>query len=84
MPVEPVRALRRFVFDGVEERAIVGGPGDTGDSFESLREDFPVTQVLDLKQVLTKTRGIRRIGEQVVVFTHLEGIQAKKRVAFRK
>src|SRR5712692_10528176 len=35
VPIEPVRALRRFLFDGVEESAIVGGPGHTGDAFEA-------------------------------------------------
>src|SRR5260370_11811653 len=84
VPIKPVRTLRRFVFNAVEERAIVGRPGDTGDTFESLGKRGPSTQIFDLKQVLTKTRGIRRIGEQVVVFTHFEGIQSKKRMAFRK
>ncbi len=30
MPIEPVRALRRFVLDGVEQRTVVGGPGGAG------------------------------------------------------
>src|SRR5207245_11117522 len=84
MPKEPMRALRRFVFDGVEKCAVVGSPGSTGDAFEALGEGFPVAQVFDLKHVLPETRGICRVGEQVVVFTHLEGIQSKKRMAFRK
>ncbi len=84
MPIKPVRTLRRFVFNAVEERAIVRSPGDTGDTFEPLREGFPVTQVFDLQHVLPETRGVGGIGKQVVVFTNLEGIQPKKRMAFRK
>ena len=40
MAIEPVRALGGFVFDGVEERAIVGGPGSAGDALDSLAGAF--------------------------------------------
>src|SRR6202171_1653641 len=84
MPIEPVRALRRFVLDGVEQRTIVGGPGGTGDALEALGESGPGTQVFDLKHVLAETRNIDRIGEQVIVLADLEETQSKKRMAFRK
>ncbi len=84
MPIEPVRALGRFVFDRVEQRPIVGGPGDTGDALDALRKGAPGAQVFDLKHVLTETRGIGRIGEQMVVLADVEGTQSKKRMAFRK
>src|SRR5882762_5450775 len=35
MAIEAIGALRGFVFDGVEEAAIVGGPGGTGDALDS-------------------------------------------------
>src|SRR5260370_40780166 len=84
MPVEPVRALGRFVFDGIEQRKIVGGPGDTGDAFEPLGESAPGVQVFDLQHVLAETSSVGRIGEQVIVFADLEGTQSKVRMTFRK
>ena len=58
MPIEPVRALGRFVFDGVEQRTIVAGPRDTSDAFELLGKGGPGTQIFDLKHVLAETRSI--------------------------
>src|SRR6266851_1619523 len=84
MPIEPVRALRDFVFDGVEQRAIVGSPGDAGDTFESLGKSSSGAQVFDLKQVLAEAGGVGRIRKQVIVFADLEASQSKKRMAFRK
>ncbi len=84
MPIEPVRALRRFVFDGVEQRSIVGSPGDTGDAFEALGKGSPGAQVLDVERVLAETRRVGRVGKQVIVHADVERTQSKKRVAFRK
>src|SRR5207249_6445150 len=36
VPIQPVRALRRFILDRVEQSSIVGRPRDTGDAFETL------------------------------------------------
>ena len=58
MPIEPVRALGRFVLDGVEQRTIIGGPGDTGDASESLGKGDPGAQIFDLKHVLAESRVI--------------------------
>src|SRR5258706_15683346 len=82
MPIEPVRALRCFVLYGVEQRAIVGGPGGTRDALEALGESGPGTQIFDLQHVLAETRSIGRIGEQVVLLADLEEAQSKKRRAF--
>src|SRR6267378_400218 len=48
MPIEPVGALRRFVLDGVEQRTIVGGPGNTGNALEALERGGPGAQIFDL------------------------------------
>ena len=84
VPVEAVRALRGFVLDGVEQRAIVGGPGDTGDALDALGKDGPGAQVFHLQRELAESRGIGRIGEQAIIFTDFEGTQSKKRMAFCK
>ncbi len=84
MPIQPVRALRGFVFDGVEQRAVVGGPGHAGDTFESLGKSSSGAQVFDLKQILAEAGGVGRIRKQVIVFANLEGIHSKKRMALRK
>jgi len=54
MPIEPVRALRRFVLDGVEQRTVVGGPGGARDAFETFGKGSPSAQVFDLKDVLAE------------------------------
>ena len=84
MPIQSMRALRRFVFDGVEQSAIIRGPRNAGDAFESLGKRRPRVQVFDLQHVLAETRGIRRIGEQLIVVADLERTQSQKRMAFHE
>src|SRR6267378_1336517 len=55
VPIKPVGAFRRFVLDGVKERAIVRSPCHAGDAFDTLRKSAPGAQVFDLKQVLAET-----------------------------
>jgi len=76
MPMEPVRALRDFVFDGVKERAIVGGPGRAGDALDLKRKRFAAQQILDLQRVLAESGGIQRIGQQGIVVAHRKAAQA--------
>src|SRR5713226_1540811 len=70
MAIEAVGALGGFVFDSVEERAIVGGPGRTGDALDALGGDFAGAQVLDLQRVLPEAGSVERIGEQEIVVAH--------------
>ena len=84
VPVEAVRALRGFVLNGVEQRAIVGGPGNTGDALDTLGKDGPGAQIFHLERELAESRGIGRISEQAIIFTDFQATQSKKRMAFCK
>src|SRR5690242_3169085 len=80
MPVKPVRTLGRFVFDGIEERLIVGSPGNTGDTFDALGEQFTGVQVPHKESVLAKAGCVRGIREQLIVIADLEGAEPEKAV----
>src|SRR6266568_9619438 len=82
MPVKPVRTLGRFVFDGIEERLIVGSPGNTGDALDALGEQLARAQVPHLESVLAEASGIRGIHEQLIVIADLEGAEPEKAVPF--
>src|SRR6266568_1767057 len=82
MPVKPVRTLGRFVFDGIEERLIVGSPGNTGDAFDALGEQFTAAQVPHKESVLAEAGCICGISEQLVVVADLEGAEPEKAVPF--
>ena len=84
MPIEPVRTFRGFVFDGIEEGTIVGGPGNTGDALDTLGKDGPGAQIFHLERELAESRGIGRISEQAIIFTDFQATQSKKRMAFCK
>src|SRR6266404_349911 len=79
--VEAVGALGGFVFDGIEERAIVGGPGGAGDALDSNGESLAGGQILDLQRVLAEAGGVERVGEQGIVVADGEGAEAEKGVA---
>src|SRR6266404_2879227 len=79
--IEAVGALRGFVFDGVEEAAIIGGPGGAGDTLDSDWERFAAVQILDLQRVLAEAGGVERIGEQAIVVADRERAEAQKRMA---
>src|SRR5205823_2853518 len=82
MPVKPVRTLGRFVFDGIEERLIVGSPGNTGDSFDALGEQFTGAQVPHTKSVLAEAGIVRGVCKQIIVIAHVEGAKPEKTVSF--
>ena len=82
MPVKPVRTLGRFVFDGIEERLIVGSPGNTGDSFDALGERFTGAQVPHTKSVLAEAGIVRGVCKQIIVIAHVEGAKPEKTVSF--
>src|ERR1700730_988361 len=67
VPVKPVGALGDFVLDGVEERAIVRGPGSAGDPLDALGQDLARAQVFHLQRVLTEPGGVDRVGEEMIV-----------------
>ena len=48
MTVQAIGALGRLVFDGVEERAIVGSPSRAGDALDANRQRLADAQVFDL------------------------------------
>jgi hypothetical protein len=55
--VEAVGALGGFVFDGVEERAIVGGPGGAGDTLDSNGESLAGGQIFAILRARFRCRG---------------------------
>ena len=80
--IEAVGALGGFVFHGVEERAIVGGPGGAGDALDAFGKRFAGAEILDLQRVLAEAGGVERVGQQVIVVADVEGAEAEKGVAF--
>src|SRR5713226_2311593 len=46
--IEAVRALGSFVFDGAEERAVVGGPGGASYALDSNGKRLASVQIFDL------------------------------------
>ena len=80
--IEAVRALGGLVFDGVEERAIVGGPGGAGDALDALGKCVAGAQILDLQRVLAEAGGVERVGEKMIVVADVERAEAQERMAF--
>ena len=60
-------ALLLFVFDGVEERAIVGGPDDGADALDFSGESFAGFEILDVQGVLAEAGGVGGVGEPAAV-----------------
>src|SRR6266852_1798827 len=84
MAIETIGALRGFIFDGVEEGAVVGGPGGAGDAFEPFGQKGASAQVFDVQRVLAKTGRVGRVSEKTVVVANNERIEAEKGVALSK
>ena len=73
---ELVGALGDFVFDDIEEGAIVGGPGGGGDTLDAEGEEFVGAEILDFEGVLAEAGGVGGVGEEVVVVTDFEDAKA--------
>jgi len=78
---ESVGALGDFVFDDVEEGAVVGGPGGAGDALDAEREHRGVIQISDFERVLAEASGVRGVGEEGIVVADFEDTEAEEGVA---
>src|SRR6266705_2650391 len=72
MAIEAVGAFGRFVFDGIEERLVISGPGNAGNALNTQGKHLRGTKVFHMKSVLAESSGIRGIGEQLIVVTDVE------------
>jgi hypothetical protein len=77
---EFVGTLGEFVFDGVEQRFVVGGPGDAGGAFDAFGKSVGVAEIFDLKRVLAEASGVEGIGKEFIVIAEFERIETQKRV----
>ena len=80
--VKAMGALGEFVFEGVEECAIVGGPGDAGDALEGFRKDRVGLEVFHEERELAVAGGVCGISEITIVFADFEGFDREKGIAF--
>jgi hypothetical protein len=60
-------ALLLFVFDGVEEGAVVSGPDYGADTLDFARKSFAGFQILDAQSVLAEAGGVCGVGEKTAV-----------------
>ena len=74
-------ALLLFVFDGVEERGIVGGPGDGADALDFAGEGFAGFEILDVQRVLAEAGGVGGVGEPAAVVGDVGGADGEEGVA---
>jgi hypothetical protein len=58
MSIQAIRALGAFVFDGIEQRLMIGSPGDTRNSLEAPGKRFAGAKILQVKRVLTESGRI--------------------------
>jgi len=79
---ELVGAFGDFVFDDVEESAIVGGPGSAGDAFDAERKHCGVVEIFDFESVLAEAGGVCGVGEEGIVVADLEDAEAEEGLAF--
>jgi hypothetical protein len=77
-----VGALGDFVFDDVEEGAVVGGPGDAGDALNAEGKKRRVLEIFDLESVLAEAGGVRGEGEEGIVVADFEDAETEEGVAF--
>jgi len=80
--IELVRAFGDFVFDDVEEGAIVGGPCGAGDALDAERKHGGVFEIFDFESVLAEADGVRGVGEEEIVVADFEDAEAEEGVAF--
>src|SRR5438874_6004380 len=84
MAVEPIRAFGGLFLDGIEERLVIGGPSNAGYAFDALGQRLASAKVLQIKSVLTESRGIDGVRQPMIVVADLERAYTKKRLPFGK
>jgi hypothetical protein len=77
-------ALLLFVFDGVEERGVVGGPSNGSDALDLAGKGFARREVPDVEGVLAEARGVGCVGEPAAVVGDVGCADRKKRMALGK
>ncbi len=82
VPVDPIRALRRFVFHGVEERPVVRGPGHGADLLRDRLQDRSGSEVLHVQGVLAEAGVVGRVGEALAVVAHHVAAEAHELLPF--
>ena len=75
-------ALLLFVFDGVEERAVVGCPGDGAYALDFAGEGFSGFEILDVEGVLAEAGGVDGVGEPAAVVGYVGGADGEEGLAF--
>ena len=70
-----------FVFDGIEEGAIIGRPDYGANPLDFTGQGLAGFEVLDVERVLAKTRGIYGVGEIAAVVGNVGGSNGKKGMA---
>src|SRR5262249_2617923 len=65
--IEAMRALGDFIFNGIKERAIVGGPCGGRDALDAERKGFVGLEILDLEGELAISGRIECESEEMVV-----------------
>jgi len=81
MEKELMGAFGGFVFNDVEESAIVRGPGGRGDALDAERKLGGVVEILDFEGVLAEAGGVGGVGEQGIVVADFEDTEAEESVA---
>src|SRR5579864_4617167 len=84
MAIQPVGALGRFILYGIEERLIIGDPGNAGDAFDLLGEVFASAKALHMQAVLAESFSVGRVRQPMIIIADLEGAQPKERMALGK
>src|ERR1051325_12035704 len=84
MTIEAVGTLGYFVFDCVEEGAVVGGPGGACDACDFKWQKRVSSEIFDCEWVLAKAGDVCGVGEELVVVADVEGAETEEGVAFGK
>src|SRR5260370_3817807 len=82
--IEAVGALGGFVFDSVEERAVVGRPGGTGDGLDANGQRLASAQIFVLQRVLPEAGSVEGIGEDEIVGAARQIAKAGIKMAVRE
>ena len=69
MFVEAIHALG-VVLDGIEDRAVVGGPSDGTCLLNAVGQHLAGAKILHLKRVLAEAGAVERIGQEMAIITH--------------
>lgn len=79
--IKAMGTLGEGIFDYIEEKAVIGGPGGGGDAFDAEGQEFGSAEILDLQRVLAEPGGVGGIGEEVVVVRDFKRAEAEEGVA---